>query len=136
MELISRITLRRHEIGAAGEDDQRHVPAQSLAIFRVLGRSPERAIKILGSEMARQPDQVMALSFVGNKLSEVEKRICSAAIELGIRQAARIVFCGGDPLQIFGRLGIDGKAPKWFRSIPSFVSSFELDGGRQSANHA
>lgn len=136
MELISRITIRRYEVGEAGDDAQRHAADKLLVIYRVLGRSPERAMKILGAEKDRNPDQVMVLSIRGKSLSEDEKRICTAAIEQGLRQSTNIVFCGGDPSQIFGRLGVDGKALKWFPSIPSFVSTYEIDGGRQTASHA
>lgn len=136
MELISRITVRRCGMGEAGEEAQRHATGKLLVIFRVLGRSLERAIKILSAEKEKNPDLVMVLAIRGNSLSEDEKRICTAAMEQGIRQSTRIVFCGGDPSQIFGRLAVDGKALQWFPSIPSYVSTFEIDGGRQTASHA
>lgn len=136
MELISRITVRCFEMGGAGDEAHKPAPAKSLAIFRVLGRSTERAMKILSAEMARESDQVMVLSIFAKKLSEDEKHICTAAMEQGIRQSTKIVFCGGDPSQIFGRRVADGNALKWFPSIPSFVSTYEIDGGRQTANSA
>ena len=125
MELISRITIRCCEMGGAGDEILKPGPVKTLAIFRVLGRSTERAMKILNAEMARGSGQVMVLSI-----------ICTAAMEQGIRQSTKIVFCGGDPSQIFGSLAVDGKALKWFPSIPSFVSTYEIDGGRQTANSA
>jgi len=136
MELISRITVRCYEMGGAGDEAHEPAPVKSLAIFRVLGRSTERAMKILSAEMARESNQVMVLSIFAKKLSEDEKHICTAAMEQGIRQSRKIVFCGGDPSQIFGRLAADGSALKWFPSIPSFVSTYEIDGGRQTANSA
>lgn len=136
MELISRITVHRYEMGGAGDEVHKPAPAKSLAIFRVLGRSTERAMKILSAEMARASDQVMVLSIFTKKMSEDEKHICTAAMEQGIRHSTKIVFCGGDPSQIFGRRVADGSALKWFPSIPSFVSTYEIDGGRQTANAA
>lgn len=136
MELISRITVHRHEMGSVGDEAHTPLPVKSLAIFRVLGRSAERAMKTLNAEMARESGQVMVLSIFAKKLSEDEKHICSAAMEQGIRQSTKIVFCGGDPSQIFGWLAADGDALKWFPSIPSFVSTYEIDGGRQTANSA
>lgn len=136
MELISRITVRCFEMGGAGDEAHKPAPAKSLAIFRVLGRSTERAMEILRAEMARESDQVMVLSIFAKKLTEDEKHICTAAMEQGIRQSTKIVFCGGDPNQIFGRRVADGSALKWFPSIPSFVSTHEIDGSRQTANSA
>jgi hypothetical protein len=136
MELISRITVRCCEMGGAGDEVHKPAPVKTLAIFRVLGRSKERAMKILNAEMARGSGQVMVLSILAKKLTEDEKHICTAAMEQGIRQSTKIVFCGGDPGQIFGRLAADGNALKWFPSIPSFISTYEIDGGRQTANAA
>lgn len=135
MELIARVTVRRCEMGEAGDAAQRHAAGKSLTIFRVLGRSPERAIKVFNVERLADPDQVMVLSIRGKDLSEDEKQICSAVLEQGVRQSMKIVFCGGDPSQIFGRLATDDKALKWFPSIPSFISTFEIEGGRQTASH-
>ncbi len=134
MELISRITVHCYEMGGMGDEAHKPAPVKSLAIFRVLGRSTERAMKILNAEMARESGQVMVLSIFAKKLTEDEKHICTAAMEQGIRQSTKIVFCGGDPSQIFGKLAADGNALKWFPSIPSFVATYEIDGGRQTAN--
>lgn len=136
MELISRITVHCYEMGGKGDETHKPAPVKSLAIFRVRGRSTERAMKILNAEMARESGQVMVLSIFTKKLTEGEKHICSVAMEQGIRQSTKIVFCGGDPSQIFGRLAADGSALKWFPSIPSFVSTYEIDGGRQTSNSA
>lgn len=134
MELISRIAVHCYEMGGVGDEAHKPAPVKSLAIFRVLGHSTERAMKILNAEMARESRQVMVLSIFAKKLTEDEKHICTAAMEQGIRQSTKIVFCGGDPSQIFGRLAADGNALKWFPSIPSYVSTYEIDGGRQTAN--
>ena len=136
MKLISRITVRRYDMGEAGDDARRSLSGKSLAVFRVLGRSPEHAMKILSAEMAKESGQVMVLSVFGSKLSENERAICTAAMEQGMRQSTKIVFCGGDPAEIFGRRDVDGSALKWYPSVPAFVSTYEIGGGRQSAQHA
>lgn len=134
MELISRITIHRYEMGETGERSPSRAFDKSLAVFRVHGKSPERAMKILTAEIAKESDQVMVLAMTGNTLSEDEKRICTAAMEQGIRQSTKIVFCGGDPAQIFGRLSVESNALRWFPSAPSFISSYEIGGARQSAS--
>lgn len=134
MEFISRISLRRHEMGEAGEDTPAQAQGQSLIIFRVLGKSPERALKLLRSETAKEPDRIVVLAIAGKTLSEDEKRICEVVMAEGMRQSIKTVFCGGDPEQIFGKLPVASNASRWFSNIPAFISTLEIGGGRQTAN--
>lgn len=134
MEFISRINLRRHEIGEAGDDTAAQAQGQSLIIFRVRGKSPERALKLLLSETAKEPDRIVVLAIAGKTLSEDEKRICEVVMAESMRQSIKTVFCGGDPGQIFGKLSVASNASRWFPNIPAFISTLEIGGGRQTAN--
>jgi len=131
MELISRVTVQRHEMGDTGQ-----AQARVLAIFRVLGQSPERARKLLVAEMIKASGPIIVLGLGGQTLSPAQKEICLTAVEQGIRLSSGVVVCGADPGQIFGSRGVDGKALQWYPSIPSLLSSYEMDGIRQISHAA
>lgn len=134
MELISRIRVRRHEMGESGENPGRPPAAKCLHIFRVLGKSPERARRLLSAAIDKEAEHVMVLATADPQWSENQKRICQAALEQDQRRTAKIVFCGGDPSKILGRLAINGGATKWFPSIPAFVASHEIDTDRPNGS--
>jgi hypothetical protein len=134
MEFISRVSLRRHEMGEAGEDTPAHSRCQCLIIFRVRGKSPERALKLLPSEIAKETDRIVVLAIAGKTLSEDEKRICDVVMAECLRRSIKTVFCGGDPAQIFGKPPVASDAAPWFPNIPAFISTLEIGGGRQTAN--
>lgn len=136
MELIARIALRRYEMGEAAEMSPNRKPGTSLAIFRVQGKSPERAMKILTDEMAKEPDQVMVLAIGSKTLSEEQINTCESAMAYGMQKTTKIVFCGGDPRQLFDRLSVFGNVLKWFPSIQAYVSSHESEPDRHSASLA
>lgn len=136
MELIARVSIRRYEMGEAGADAPRQATGKTLAIFRVLGKGSAPALHRLSAEMLGTPGLVIVLALPAAQLSEDEKRICTAAMEHGIRRATPVVFCGGNPNQIFGRLAVDGRALKWFASVPDYIVTHEIDGGRPTAHHA
>jgi hypothetical protein len=135
MELIARISVRRYELGEAGADAPRQATSKRLAIFRVRGKASAQAMHRLSAELLGAPGTVIVLALAGEQFSEDEKRICMAAMEHGIRRATPVVFCGGNPNQIFGRLAVDGRALKWFPSVPDFIVTHEIDGGRPTAHH-
>lgn len=120
MTLISRVRVRRHEIGDAREGISR---TETLAIFRVLGRSPGRALKILSAEIAREVDQVIVLMVEDRPLSEAHRSTCESVAVQACRQSTRVVFCGGQPTDLLGERQANGNAANWFPTFQAFMSS-------------
>lgn len=132
MQLIARISVRRHLI--EGEREMKAVNltpdvGKSVTVFRVLGRSPERALKLLAAntgDSAAQP--AVALTFASDEVSEDQAAVCKAVIAQCRSRSMEIVLCGhvgptpqtpaeGRPRPSFGN-------SRWFPSVQDMVQQF------------
>ncbi len=120
MKLISRMTVRRHEIGDARAGVSR---SETLSIFRLLGQSPDRTLKILDAEIAREAGQVIVLVMEDRPLSEAQKNTCESAAVQAHRQSTRVVFCGGRRADMLGEWQPNSDAANWFPTFQAFMSS-------------
>ncbi|MCK9260355.1 MAG: hypothetical protein M0P63_11410 [Azoarcus sp.] len=120
MKLISRVRVRRHEIGDAREGVSR---TETLAIFRLLGRSPERTLKILNAEIAREANQVVVLVMEDRPMSEAQKDTCESTVVQARQQSTSVVFCGGQRSDMLGALQANSSDASWFPTFQAFMSS-------------
>lgn len=128
MELIARISTRRYDMGETMADNTlRVVPGSSSVVFRVSGKSLERAIKLLAHEIGERDEQTVVLVLAGNKQSEAQKSTFKAAYSKAKSLSAKTVVCGGKPEQIFDRLAVYRDSLRWFPDLHAYVSSLELN---------
>ena len=102
MQLIARISVRRHLIegerelrsansansaSSANPANTAHDAGKSVTVFRVLGRSPERALKLLAANTgnastsaAPVAQPAVALTFASDEVSEDQAAVCKAVI--------------------------------------------------------
>lgn len=128
MELIARIVIRRYDMGeTAGEGSIKQVPSKSLAVFRVIGKSLDRAMKLLASEMEKEDGQVVVLTLAGTAQTQAQQSTFEAAYSKGRSQGVKLVICGGDPGLLVDRLAVYRDSLRWFPNLPAYVSSLELN---------
>lgn len=120
MKLISRMRVRRHEMDDARAGVSR---SETIAIFRLLGQSPDRTLKILNAEIAREAGQVIVLLMEGRALSEAQKNTCESAAVQARRQSTRVVFCGAQRADMLGERQPNSDAASWFPTFQAFMSS-------------
>lgn len=127
MELIARIMIRRYDMGeACAENPIRQDPGKSLAVFRVHGRSIERAMKLLVAETEMQDNQVVVLAMGKGQVSDAQQDTFVAAYSKGKTLGAKVVVCGGAPSRMFDRLAVYRDSLTWFPNLHAYVSSLEL----------
>ena len=135
MQLIARISVRRHliegerEINAANAGRNALDAGKSVTVFRVLGRSPERALKLLaantGSASVPAAQPAIALTFASDEVSEDQAAVCKAVIAQCRSRSMEIVLCGRSP-----KAPTDGRArpsfgnSRWFPSVQEMVQQF------------
>ncbi|WP_265945946.1 hypothetical protein [Dechloromonas sp. A34] len=137
MQLIARVTLRRHEMGDAGDEISHAGAARSVAIFRIVGQSPDKALKVLNQEISTHAEPLVALAVDSSAPTAAQQKVYETVQAACHRQSVPVLTCGGDP----GKLApppLAGYAPEpWFPSIASMVLEFgEGDlrlGGRKAA---
>lgn len=127
MELIARIVIRRYDMGeASAEHPLRQEPGKSLAVFRVQGRSVERAMKLLLAEIDKPDNPVVVLALGKGQVSDSQQSTFVAAYSKSKTLGAKVVVCGGDPNLMFDRLAVYRDSLTWFPNLHAYVSSLEL----------
>lgn len=144
MQLIARISVRRHLIegerelrsansaSSANPANTAHDAGKSVTVFRVLGRSPERALKLLAANTgnastsaAPVAQPAVALTFASDEVSEDQAAVCKAVIAQCRSRSMEIVLCGRSP-----QAPADGRArpsfgnSRWFPSVQEMVQQF------------
>lgn len=131
MQLIARLSVRRHLIDDAHEPDPAQGHEKSVAIFRVLGKSPDRALKVLAENTAwttSKPSVALALS--SNALSDDQAEVCKVVISECRSQAMEIVVCGSDPKQMRGKAASEFSMHRWFPTVQEMVQQLGKEDGR------
>jgi len=133
MQLIARLSVHRHLIDDAHEQDPGQGLAKSVAIFRVLGRSPERALKVLAENTTWTTTKPsVALALPSNALSADQAEVCKAVISECRNQAMEIVVCGSDPRQMHGRVASEFSTNRWFPTVQEMVQQLGKEDGRHA----
>lgn len=128
MELIARIVIRRYDMGETGvEGSIKQAPSKSLAVFRVMGKALDRAMRLLASEMEKEDGQVVVLTIGGKVQTQAQQSMFEAAYSKGRSMGVNVVVCGGDPDLLFDRLAVYRDTLRWFPNLPAYVSSLELN---------
>lgn len=133
LKLIARIALRLHEIGAKGEGNSHCEPEKSVAIFRVLGCSPDKALKTLDSEVSSSLRPLVALIVPSISMTEGQEKVYEAIVSACHFQSTKVYACGGNPENLRGRITSGRGADKWFTSVPAMVQSFGESETRSAA---
>lgn len=131
MQLIARLSVRRHLIDDAHEQDPAQGQGKSVAIFRVLGHSPNRALKVLAENTAwttTKPSVALALS--SDALSDDQAEVCQAIISECRSQSMEIVVCGSDPKQMRGKAASAFSTNRWFPTVQEMVLQLGKEDGR------
>jgi hypothetical protein len=124
LKLIARIALRLHEIGTKGEADAQSHPEKSVAIFRVLGNSPDKALKALDSEISLSLRPLVALAVPEIAMTEGQAKVYEAVVSACHFQLTKVYACGGDPEKLHGQGSAGSGADKWFSSVPAMLQAF------------
>lgn len=132
MNLMARITLRLHEIGAKGEVDSQDPPEKSVAIFKVLGGSPDKALRTLDSEVSLSPRPLVALMVPSISMTEEQARVYAAVVSACHFRSNKVYACGGDPERLREQTASGRGADKWFASVHAMVRSL----GESESRHA
>lgn len=137
MQLIARISLRRHEMGDAGDEIRQAGAGRSLAIFRIVGQSPDKAMKLLNQEISSHAEPVVALAFESRTMTPAQQKVYETVRAACHRQSIPVLTCGGDPGTLCPPPLAGYAAEPWFPTIASMVREFgegELHlGGRKTA---
>jgi len=131
MQLIARLSVRRHLIDDAHEPEPGQGHGKSVAIFRVLGQSPDRALKVLAENTAWTTTKPsVALALTSDALSDDQAEVCKVVISECRSQAMEIVVCGSDPKQMRGKAGSAFSTNRWFPSVQEMVQQLGKEDGR------
>lgn len=133
MKLIARIALRLHEIGAKGEIDSQHQPEKSVAIFRVLGHSPDKALKALDCEVSSTCRPLVALVVPEFVMTEGQAKVYAAVVSACHSQSTKVYACGGDHEILSAQMSSGRGVDKWYASVPAMVQSFGESDSRSAA---
>lgn len=131
MELIAHVSVRRHLIESARERDSAHAPAKRVAVFRVLGQSPRRALKVLGANTEPGPNSTIALALGSDALSDDQAEVCQAVISDCRSRAMEFLMCGNDLTQLRRRVAPELATSRWFSSVAEMVQQL----GKEDARH-
>lgn len=137
MQLIARVSVCRHEMGDDSEEIRRPRPGRSVAIFRIVGHSPERALKTLDREIATQTAPLVALAIESAAMSADQQEVYDAVVAECHRRSAPVLTCGGAPGKLAGRPYLPDP---WFPSVHSMVRELGegnlLHGERRAASRS
>lgn len=138
MQLIARVSLRRHEMGDAGDEISQAGAARSLAIFRIVGQSPDKALKALNQEISAHGEPLVALAVEPGAMTAAQRKVYETVHAACHRRSVPILICGGERGNLCPPTLAGCYAPEpWFPSIASMVREFgEGDlrlGGRKAA---
>lgn len=135
MQLIARVSVCRHEMGDDSEEIRRPRPGKSVAIFRIVGRSPEKALKTLDREIATQNAPLVALAIESASMSASQQEVYETVVAECHRRSAPVLTCGGDPGKLAARLYLPDP---WFPSVHSMIRELGegnlQNGERRAAN--
>jgi len=124
MQLIARVSLCRHEMADAGDEISHAGPGRSVAIFRIVGQSPDKAVKALNQEISTHAEPLVALAVESATMTVAQQKVYEAVQAACHRQSVPVLTCGGER----GKLcppPLAGYAPEpWFPSIASMVREF------------
>lgn len=113
MELIARIAVRRHLLG----DGPHPEPAPPLTVFRLLGRSPDAALRILQRTLDDSDLATVALSIDSPDLSSNQRKVYQAVLGACRRSSRKIIVCGGSREACLASDGCGKGAERWYPSI-------------------
>lgn len=124
MQLIARVSLRRHVMGDAGDEISHAGLARSLAIFRIVGHSPDKALKALNQEISTHAEPLVALAVESTAMTPAQQKVYETVQAACHRQSVPVLTCGGER----GKLcppALAGYTPEpWFPTIASMVREF------------
>lgn len=123
MQLIARISVRRHDAGEMRGAPGRAPAGRSVAVFRLLGRSPQNALRMLDAEVAKAGAPLVALALESAGMTAGQEKICETVVSQCRSRAIEVVVCGGDPARLAGRLA-GGRSGKWYPSVATMVQQF------------
>lgn len=131
MELIAHVSVRRHLIESARERDSAYGPAKRVAVFRVLGRSPRQALKVLGGNSGWPgSDSAIALAFGADALNDDQAEVCQAVVAECRSRATELLMCGGDLPQL-RRVAPELATNRWFSTVAEMVQQLGKEDARQ-----
>lgn len=113
MELLARVSVRRHLLG--DEPNQESTPP--LTVFRLLGRSPDSALRLLRRTVGDGERATIALAIDTPALSPDQRRVYEAILGACRRQARKIIVCGGSGETFFGTDRPGRGSERWYPSL-------------------
>ncbi|MBI2308933.1 MAG: hypothetical protein HYU78_16725 [Rhodocyclales bacterium] len=113
MELIARISVRRHLLG----DGPHPEPAPPLTVFRLLGRSPDAALRILQRTLGDGDRATVALSIDSPELSSSQRKVYQAIVSACRQSSRELIVCGGSREACLATDGFGKGAKRWYPSI-------------------
>ncbi|HEX5801472.1 MAG TPA: hypothetical protein VFY24_00495 [Azospira sp.] len=126
MELLARVSVRRHLLG----DEPAHEPPPPLTVFRLLGGSPESALRLLRRTVGDGARTTIALAVDTPALSPNQRRVYEAIVDACRREARKVIVCGGGDEIAAGtdRPGRGGE--RWYPSVQHLLcASIPQTGG-------
>jgi len=123
MELIARIALRLHQINDV-KDDSPEKSEKSVAIFRIVGQSPDKAVKTLDREVALSYRPLVALAFPSITVTEAQEKVYDAVVAACRLRSSRVFTCGGASEKLSGQARLGGGSAQWFPSVSKMVQDF------------
>lgn len=129
MQLIARVSIRRHLIESLGEPGAICRPPKNVAVFRVLGQSPHGALKTLEAHTTpRGANAMVALTLASETLTDAQAEVCQAIIAQCRKQTMEFAMCGGDFAQLRKRVAPGLALTRWFPTVAEMVQQL---GGQQ-----
>lgn len=137
MKLIAHVSVRRHLIEHVREPDAAGSPPKRVAVFRVLGQSPQLALKMIGArnESSGVPGTspgaaTIALALDSGVLSDEQAEVCQAVVTECRSHATELLVCGSDLAQLRRRVAPELATSRWFPSVAEMVQQLGKDDAR------
>lgn len=113
MELVARVSVRRHILG----DGLPQEPAPPLTVFRLLGRSPNSALRLLRRALGDDDRAPIALSIDSPALSSNQLMVYEAVLGACRRESRKVIVCGGSREMCLAS-ALPGKGTeRWYPSL-------------------
>lgn len=131
MQLIARVSVRRHLIESIGEPGATYRPPRNVSIFRVLGQSPRAALQTLAANTApREANAMVALTLAAGTLTDAQAKVCQAVVAQCRSQAMEFAMCGGDFAQLRKRVAPELATGRWFSTVAEMVQQLGKEDAR------
>lgn len=117
MELIARISVRRHLLGDGPHAEPALPLTAPLTVFRLLGRSPDAALRVLQRTLGDGERATVALSIDSPELSSDQRKVYQAVLGACRRSSRKIIVYGGSREACLANDGCGKGAARWYPSI-------------------